>query len=48
MVGPMGGPLKMKMGVEDLDLEVTEDDLTLKVRFGFTRAQLTDRAEEAR
>jgi hypothetical protein len=48
MVGPMGGPLKMKMGVEDLDLEITADDLTLKVRFGFTRAQLTDRAEEAR
>lgn len=43
LVGPMGGPLRMKMGVEDLDLEITEGDMILKVRFGFTRAQLTDR-----
>lgn len=47
LVGPMGGPLRMKMGVEDLDLEITEDDLVLKIRFGFTRAQLTERDEEA-
>ena len=46
MVGPMGGALKMQMGVEDLDLEITADDLKLKVRFGFTRAQLTDQAAE--
>lgn len=43
MVGPMGGPLKMRMGVEDLELEITDRDMTLKVRFGFTQAQLTDR-----
>jgi hypothetical protein len=42
MVGPIGGPLKLKMGVEDLELEITEDDMTLKVRFGFTQKQLTD------
>lgn len=42
MVGPVGGPLKMKMGVEDLELEITDADMTLKVRFGFTTAQLTD------
>jgi hypothetical protein len=42
MVGPMGGPLKMDMGVEDLHLEIDEDDLQLKVRFGFSRAQLTE------
>ena len=42
MLGPMGGPLKMKMGVEDLELEITEKDMTLKVRFGFTQLQLTD------
>lgn len=42
MVGPVGGPLKMKMGVEDLELEITEQDMTLKVRFGFTQGQLTD------
>lgn len=41
MVGPVGGPLKMKMGVEDLELEITDTDMTLKVRFGFTQAQLT-------
>ena len=34
--------MTMQMGVEDLDLEITADDLKLKVRFGFTRAQLTD------
>ena len=47
MVGPMGGPLKMHLGVEDLDLEITEQDLTLKVRFGFGRAQLTDSLRSA-
>ena len=45
MVGPMGGPLKMQLGVEDLDLVITDEELTLKIRFGFTRAQLTDRAQ---
>lgn len=44
MVGPMGGPLKMQLGVEDLELEITETDMTLKIRFGFSRAQLTDRS----
>ena len=42
LFGPLGGPLKMQLGVEDLELEISENDLTLKVRFGFTRAQLTD------
>ena len=42
MVGPVGGPLKMKMGVEDLELVIDDDEMTLKVRFGFTTAQLTD------
>ncbi len=46
MVGPMGGALKMQLGVEDLELEISEDDLTLKVKFGFTRAQLTDKGGE--
>jgi len=41
LVGPMGGSLKMQMGVEDLELEIDESELTLKVRFGFTRKQLT-------
>lgn len=43
MVSPMGGPLKMQMGVDDLRLDIDEDDLTLRVRFGFSQAQLTDR-----
>ena len=47
MVKPMGGPLKMNMGVDDLMLEITGDDMTLKVRFGFSQAQLTDRKLEA-
>lgn len=47
MVGPMGGALKMQMGVSDLELDITDDDLVLKVRFGFTRKQLTDQQAEA-
>lgn len=46
MVGPMGGPLKMRMGVEDLELEITDGEMTLKIRFGFTQAQLVDRSLE--
>jgi hypothetical protein len=42
MVGPVGGPLKMRMGVEDLELVIDDREMTLKVRFGFTQAQLTD------
>ena len=40
MVGGLGGAFRVAMGVEDLALVVTEDDLTLKVRFGFSRPQL--------
>ncbi|MBN2798770.1 MAG: hypothetical protein JXX28_06430 [Deltaproteobacteria bacterium] len=43
LVGGMGGALKMKMGIEDLELEVSDKDLTLKVRFGFDRLKLEDR-----
>jgi hypothetical protein len=43
MVKPMGGPLKMQMGVEDLELEINSEEMTLRVRFGFTRAQITDK-----
>lgn len=46
LIGPMGGSLKMQMGVEDLDLEITEDDMTLKVKFGFSQLQLTDQEGE--
>jgi hypothetical protein len=47
MVGPMGGPLKLKMGVEDVALDIDEDELTLKVKFGFTQLQLEDRGRGA-
>ncbi len=41
MVSPAGGPLKLKMGVDDIVLEITEREMTLKVRFGFSQLQLT-------
>lgn len=40
MIGPAGGPLKLKFVVEDVDLEIDEEELTLKVRFGFSQLQL--------
>jgi hypothetical protein len=40
LVGPLGGPLRLNMGVERMDLQVDADSLTLKVRFGFTQRQL--------
>jgi hypothetical protein len=43
MVSPAGGPLRVKMGVEDVALDVTDDELTLKVRFGFTTLQIEAR-----
>jgi hypothetical protein len=46
MVGPMGGPLNMEMGVDDLHLQIDEDDLQLLVRFGFSRAQIPDKDAE--
>jgi len=45
MVAGLGGSLKMKMGVETLELEVTEEDLTLSVKFGFAHKQLEDQDE---
>lgn len=41
MVGPMGGALKLNMGVDEIALKVDDDELRLEIRFGFTRAQLT-------
>lgn len=41
MVAPAGGPLKLAMGVDDVAIEVTEENLTLKIRFGFQQLQLT-------
>ncbi|RME25265.1 MAG: hypothetical protein D6798_09360 [Deltaproteobacteria bacterium] len=41
LVAPAGGPLKLQMGVDDVAIEVTEENLTLRVRFGFQQLQLT-------
>ena len=41
LVAPAGGPLRVKMGVDHVDIEVSEEELTLKVRFGFDQKQLT-------
>lgn len=46
LVGPLGGPLRMHMGVERMELLVTEHALTLEVRFGFTQRQLSERDED--
>lgn len=35
LVGPMGGSLQVELGVDDVELVVRDDDLTLNVRFGF-------------
>jgi hypothetical protein len=40
MVSPAGGPLKLKMGVEDVALDIDEEELTLKVKFGFSQLQI--------
>jgi len=42
MVAPAGGPLKLKMGIDDVRIEVSESELTLKVRFGFDQAQIAE------
>lgn len=47
LVAPAGGALKMKMGVEDLVLLIDDDDMTLKVRFGFSQLQITEQAGDA-
>ena len=45
LVGPAGGPLKVKMGIQDVIVEVSTEELTLRVRFGFEQLQLTDEAQ---
>lgn len=40
MVSPASGPLRIKMGVEDVALDINEEELTLKVKFGFSQLQL--------
>jgi hypothetical protein len=38
LVGGMGGALRMNMGVDDLQLDIDDEHMTLRVRFGFSRA----------
>jgi hypothetical protein len=40
LIAPLGGPLKVDMGVENLVLEVDEHTVTLRVRLGFTQKQI--------
>jgi hypothetical protein len=42
MVGPMGGSLRMKLGVEDLDVRIDNDEVKLMIRFGFHTDALCD------
>lgn len=37
LFGPLGGPLRMQLGVDDLQLDIDGEDMTLRVRFGFAR-----------
>ena len=45
MVMPAGGPLRLQMSIQDVNIEVDESDLKLNVRFGFAQRQLSDQAE---
>lgn len=40
MVGGASGALRVKMGVEDVALDIDDEEITLKVRFGFTQLQI--------
>ena len=40
MLAPSGGSLNFNMSVEDVRIEVSQSDLSLKVRFGFNQKQL--------
>lgn len=46
MVGGLGGALNTKMGVDELELVITDEELSLQVRFGFSQAQLEDGEQE--
>ena len=43
IVSPIGGPLNMELGVDDLELNIGEDEMTLNVRFGFAQMQITEK-----
>lgn len=43
LVAPVGGPFKTRMGVEDLVLLIDDNEMSLKVRFGFTQLAITEK-----
>ncbi len=48
MVGPMANPIGTQMAVETLQFDLTEDDMSLRIRFGFAHKQIEEQDEEAR
>lgn len=42
MIGPMGGPLRTRLGVEDFDVRIDEHAVQLNIRFGFHTDALCD------
>lgn len=42
LVAPLGGMFRVDMGVDELDLKVDGNTLSLNVKFGFTQPQLTE------
>jgi len=46
MVGPMGQGLGTQMGVEDLQLDIDDDEMVLRVRFGFARGDARPALED--
>lgn len=46
LFGPMGGPLRLQLGVDDLALDIDGDEMKLKVRFGFTKLAETPQIAE--
>lgn len=41
LVGGMGEAMRMGMGVDDLQLDINDDEMTLRVRFGFSKQPTT-------
>jgi hypothetical protein len=39
LFGGVGGAMKMSMGVDDLQLDITDEDMILRVRFGFSKGE---------
>lgn len=47
LVGPLGEAMSLGMGVDDVQLDVNDDEMVLKVRFGFTKLVNTPQIEES-